>query len=214
MKFYAPMPRYVQGESHGDLIRRLFRTSATTGTQRIDLITTTSLRVAVVESPEVTVAEGDTVVHVLWQADEASASIMIAGEVAAIAPGDTAAIPAGDEWSLSPGQLAIVIVRRAQMLGLPILPHHGTEHFTGYNRATTYDLPAQQGMTRWKLTEPLTLPEADKDLVIISLYNTVALQHWSEVDMMQQGDVRVIRAGDGAITLIPNGLTYILIVST
>ncbi|MCA9832916.1 MAG: hypothetical protein KC435_03165 [Thermomicrobiales bacterium] len=212
MKFYAPMPRAVHGEGQSDLIRRLFRSIALSGTQRIDLITTTRLRVAVVESPGATIAEGDTVVHVLWQADESHASITIGGESFSIAPGDTAAIPAGDEWLLSPEQLAIVVVRRTQELILPTPPHHGIESFVSYNRATAYNLPENQTITRWKLTEPLTLPASDQDVIAISLYNTIALQHRSEVNLMHQGDVRVIRAGEGAVTLVPNGLTYVLLV--
>lgn len=214
MKFYSPMPRVVTGKDHHDLIRRLFRRSAPHGTQRIDLITTTTLRIAVIDSgahPDPAESEGDSVVHVLWQMDEANATITIAGESWSIAPGDTAAIPTGDEWLLSPNQLAILVVRRSHKLTLPIAPHHGNEQFTGYNRVTTYGLPIPLAIQRRKVTVPHTM-NSGGDLILIGLYNNLALQHRSEIELMPQGEVRVIRAGHDAVTIVPNGLTYILAV--
>lgn len=213
MKFYAPIPRAVTGINIHDLIRRLFRSSVEANTQRIDLITTTQLRVSMVdtgESPHDAIAEGDTTVHILWQMHESTASITVGGETSSIAPGDTATVPSGDEWRLSSHQLAVLIVRRIRSVALPYPPHHGSETFAGHNRRTTYDVP---GLVRWKLTEPLTLPARKQDSVIISLYNDIALQHRSEVELMRQGNLRVIRAGEGEITIVPNGLTYILVIS-
>ncbi|MCO5216824.1 MAG: hypothetical protein M9950_11820 [Thermomicrobiales bacterium] len=215
MKFYAPMPRFVVGSDHHDLIRRLFRRSAPPGTQRIDLITTTKLRVSIVDCGKASSpieSEADTIIHVLWQLDESAATITIGGDTWPIAPGDTAAIPTGDEWYLSPNQLMIQIVRRSHELALPVAPHHGMESFTGHNRGTTYDLPTQLSIQRWKLTEPLTV-ESAQDQILIGLFNDLALQHHSEVELMPQGEVRVVR-GDGPITLVPNGLSYALIIRT
>lgn len=208
MKFYAPIPRIVGGENHHDLIRRLFRRSATPGTQRIDLITTTNLRVSIIDcgnAPLPIESEADTIIHLLWQLDESVANITIGGDTWPIAPGDTAAIPGGDEWCLSPNQLTIQIVRRSHELALPIAPHHGTESFIGHNRRTSYDPLALQ---RWKLTEPCTIPTED-DLVLVGLHNDLALQHHSEIGLMPQGEVRVAR-GEGPITMVPNGLSYAL----
>ncbi len=215
MKFYAPMPRFVASSDHHDLIRRLFRRSAPPGTQRIDLVTTMNLRVSIVDcgkTPTPIESEADTIIHVLWQLDESAATITIGGDTWPIAPGDTAAIPTGDEWYLSPNQLLIQIVRRSHELALPVAPNHGTESFTGHNRGTTYDLPASLALQRWKLTEPYTISTED-DLVLVGLYNDLALQHHSEVELMPQGEVRVVR-GDGPIMLVPNGLSYALIIRT
>ena len=213
MTISSPIPRYARGEGHLDLIRKLWRPTVPTGTQRIDLITTTQLRAAVAESPPEATAEGDSLVHVLWQADEARASIAIAGESLAIAPGDTAAIPAGDAWQLSPGQLAIVVAQRARSLALPAPPHHGRERYEGFNRITSYDLPPSWGFRRWKLSTPATLSAREGDVAIIGLYNTIALQHQSGVDLVPQGEVRVIRQHDAHVTIVPNGLSYVLTIN-
>ncbi|MCO5218599.1 MAG: hypothetical protein M9953_09940 [Thermomicrobiales bacterium] len=257
MKFYAPMPRFVTGNDHHDLIRRLFRRSAAPGTQRIDLITTTKLRVSIVDCGKASSpieSEADTITHVLWQLDESVATITIGGDTWPIAPGDTAAVPTGDEWYLSPNQLTLQIARRSHELALPVAPHHGTESYSGHNRGTSYDLPASLALQRWKLTEPCTISTEDDlrpvpnvsssgysvagelvppssrtsradelpfylsrhaapDVVLVGLYNDLALQHHSEVELMPQGEVRVVR-GDGPITLVPNGLSYALIIRT
>lgn len=211
MKPYAPIPRLVSGNDHRSLLGRVLKADVPADTMRIDAITTSFLRVSLIDTgatPEPVTAEGDTTLHILWQADESAARLEIEGESFPIAPGDTACVPHGDRWQISPHQLAVLVARRAANLALPVSPHHGEESFSSHNRCTSY---TQTSMQRWKLTEPLTLPTADKDVVIIGIYADIALQWSAGVDMLTQGSTRVIRPGTGEVILVPNGLSYVLV---
>lgn len=209
---YSPIPRFVQGTDHAQLIRRLLRPTVEANVQRIDLITTTTVRISLIDSgtnPSEHTAEGDTTIHVLWQAHEPEAWIRISGEEHLIAPGDSVGVPAGDSWLLSPDQLVVSIVRRSSAMVIPLNPTHGDDLFAGHNRETR---PAGMGLARWKLTEPLTLDESEIDRVLVSLYADMALQYDSGVTMLRQGEASVIRPGTGRITLVPNGLSYVLVI--
>src|SRR5690606_38094547 len=146
--------------------------------RRIDLITTTRLRVSVIDSglaPAEEIAEGDTCIHVLWQRTEEDAHLRIGGERLDIAPGDSTWIPAGDGWELSGDQLAILIPVRSSSLALPLEPQHGEDRFTGNNRQTVIPTPNGSALSRWKLTGPLDLPAPDRDLIVIGLFADVAI---------------------------------------
>lgn len=215
MRPYSPIPRFVRGGNHDRLIRRLLRKDVQRDTQRVDLITTTQLRLSIIDSghhPSEQIAEGDTCIHDLWQADESDANITIGGEQFDIAPGDSTWIPMGDSWQLSPNQLAILISIRKSSLAIPLNPAHGDDRFSGHNRETI--APASDGveLSRWKLTEPLKIPESDDDLILVSLYADIAIQFEGGISMLNQGETSVIRPGTGQITLVPNGLSYVLII--
>lgn len=213
MKPYSPIPRFVRGEGHLGLIHRLLRQDIEPDIRRIDLITTTFLRLSLLDSgntPTEQIAEGDTCIHILWQANESGASIDIGGERFAIAPGDFTWIPAGDSWQLSPDQLVLSIVESRGHLALPIEPTHGEDRFIGHNRESR--VPGRQ-VSRWKLTESLTLPESDSELIFVSLYGDIAIQVDGSVTMLRQGETSVIRPGTGRTTLVPNGLSYVLVLN-
>lgn len=213
MKPYSPIPRFVPGGDHSSLISRVLRSDIDKDIQRLDLITTTQLRLSIIDSgvsPREQVAEGDTCVHLLYQADEADASISVGGDRQIIAPGDFAWIPAGDSWQLSPNQLAITISLRSNSLALPIDPTHGEYRFDGYNRETIAPSAAGISLSRWKITQPLTLPDSDQDRIYIGLWNDLAIQYPGGVGMLHQGKVNVIRPGTGQITFVPNGLAHML----
>lgn len=215
MRPYSPIPRFVRGENHGSLIRRILREDIDADINRIDLITTTSLRISILDSghtPQEQIAEGDTAIHVLWQQHEANAQITVADLRNPIAPGDTTWIPAGDPWQLSPDQLVILLSFRSQRLAVPIDPEHGEDQYSGFNRETIAPAPAGVTLSRWKLTGTLTLPPSDRDLILISLYADLAIRFDSGISMVGQGRASVIRPESGEITLVPNGLTYVLVV--
>lgn len=212
MSPYSPIPRFVRRSGHTHLIHRLIRPDVDPETQRIDLITTTTFRLSLLDSGTVPVeqaAEGDTTLHVLWQSHEPDAWITISGERFPILPGDSVGIPAGDSWRLSPDQLVISITRRSSSMVMPIEPLHGADRFDGHNRETT---PAGMGLARWKLTEPLSLANTAADQILVSLYADLAIQYDGGVVMLRQGEASVIRPGTGHITLVPNGLTYVLVI--
>lgn len=212
MRPYAPIPRFVSGTDHAHLIQRCIRPGVDPATRRIDLITTTTLRLSLLDSgssPQDQTAEGDTIIHVLWQMHEPDAWISISGETFPIAPGDSVGIPAGDSWTLSPDQLVVSISRRAHAMVIPLPPTHGTDRFVGHNRETS---PAGMSLSRWKLTEPLTLEATSSDRILVSLYADIAVQYPGGVTMLRQGQASVIRPGTERITLVPNGLSYVLVI--
>lgn len=214
MKPYAPIPRFVRGSGHGSLIRRVLRKDVEADVHRIDLITTTQLRLSIVDSGQLAqehIAEGDTCIHVLWQKEEANADISISGERFPISPGDSTWVPMGDSWSLSPNQLAVLVAIRRSTLAIPIEPAHGDDRFDGHNRETVAPAPPGVKLSRWKLTGPLTLPSADHDQILVSLYADIAIRYDGGISMLPQGEASVIRPGTGQITLVPNGLSYVLV---
>ena len=91
---------------------------------------------------------------------------------------------------------------------MPLGPEHGEDHFVGHNRETR---PAGMGLSRWKLTGPLTLPATSDDVVWVSLYGDIAVHHDIGIGMVFQGEASVIRPGTGQTTLVPNGLSYVLV---
>jgi len=215
MKPYSPIPRIVAGTSHRQLIHRILRPDLPTDTQRIDLITTSSRRVSIVDSgdrPGERVAEGDTAVHVLWQPDQRDAVIEIGTDRYPIAPGDTALIPAGDSWQLSPNTLVTEIAVRGNSLALPVPPTHGDYHFSGHNRESRYPAMGSVRLSRWKLSENLRMPVPVTERILIGLYNDIAMQYPGGVSMLRKGETSVIRPATGEITLVPNGLSYVLVI--
>lgn len=212
---YSPIPRIVAGSDHLRLISRILRPNVATDTQRIDLVTTSFKRVSIVdtgERPSEQIAEGDTAIHVLWQQDEDEAAIWIDEDRHAIAPGDTVMIPGGDRFRLSPNTLIVLVSMRKHSLSLPIPPTHGDYHFNGYNRESRYPADAGFALSRWKITDTLTFGQPESERVLISLYADFAIQHSGGVTMLRQGEASVIRPQVGRITLVPNGLSYVLVI--
>lgn len=213
MSPYSPVPRIVAGSDHLQLIHRILRPDIPADTQRIDLITTSTRRVSIIDTgskPTESIAAGDTAVHVLWQQDEDDAAIWLDSDRLAIAPGDTVMIPGGDPWRFSPHTLAIVIAVRRRSLALPVPPTHGTYHFDGYNRQSRYPGDGPFTLSRWKITQELAFPAIESERVLVGLYADVALQSRGGVTMLRQGGASVIRREQ--ITLVPNGLAYVLVI--
>ena len=213
MKPFTPLPRILAGTGHRQLIHRILRPDLPPDTQRIDLVTTSQRRVSIIDSgrtPENVVAEGDTAIHILWQLSESGANIAVEGAEYPVAPGDTVMVPGGDSWRLSANTLAVVISVRSHRLAEPILPTHGTECFHGYNRETRYPGTETIPLTRWKITQPLTLEAGESERILVSLYSDIAMQHANGVGMLPVGTASVTRGGQ--ITLVPNGLSYVLVI--
>lgn len=213
---YTPIPRVVSGDDTQMLMSKLAGMPWSAGTARVDLITTSRLRVSLIDTgtePEPVRTEGDTIIHILAQAIEHDATITVDAESFPIAPGDTMTMPEGESWQLSPHQLAIVVVRRTRSLGVPIGPTHGQESYAGYNRRTAYPTGRGVNMVRWKLTQPWALtPEAET--ILVGLANPIALQWRNGVDLIRPGECRVIDQSLGELTIHPDGLGYVLVIET
>lgn len=215
MRPYAPIPRIVAGTAHRQLVHRILRPDAPPDTQRIDLVTTSLKRVSIVDSgenPVERVAERDTAVHVLWQLDEGASVVEIGTDRYPVAPGDATMIPSGDTWLMPPNTLAIEVAVRGQSLALPVPPTHGDYHFTGHNRESRYPSMGATRISRWKLSENLEMPVPGTERILIGLYNDVAIQYPGGISMLRKGETSVIRPATGEITLVPNGLSYVLII--
>lgn len=212
---FSPISRIVAGENHLQLIHRILRPDVPKDTQRIDLITTSFKRVALIDTglqPAEVTAEGDTALHILWQQDESHAAVWIGGERVRVAPGDTMMIPGGDRWQLSPNILAVLVAVRQRALVLPVLPTHGEYHFAGYNRESRYPVDGF-ALSRWKVTQPLTFAAPESERVLVSLHGDFGLQYPGGVTMLRRGEASVIRPDVGQITLVPNGLSFLLAIN-
>jgi hypothetical protein len=154
----------------------------------------------------------DTTFHILWAQDEDESWIEVTGERFAVAPGDTMSVPA-DAGIRRAGRMLIVEIDGAGgNLGRVIAPSHGLEEFVGYNRRTDYDTPGSFSLARWKITQPLSLPASDDPFLIVGLATPLALIWNGGVDRIGRGECRVILPETGAVTLVPDGLGYALVV--
>lgn len=155
---------------------------------------------------------GDCSFHILWQANEEDAWIEADGERFTVAPGDTMSVPGGTRVRLAAGMLMILIESAGQALERVLPPDHGVESFEGYNRRTEYETPGTFSIQRWKITQPLTLPESNAPYAVIDLAAPLAITWAGGTDLISRGECRVIQAGSGPITLLPDGLGYALVV--
>ena len=187
---------------------------------RITLIDEPTWRISILDSgPDGTitrVSDRQLSLHVLWARDDAAASINLAGRAVAIAPGDTMMLPAGLEWSATPGMILCEIAgsvsdRAGDGMSL-IAPTHGEEMFHGYNRQTVYPAPRGLAIERWKITQPLDLPESATTFAIIDLITPLAMIWSGGTDLIGRGECRIIPPRTGPITLLPDGLGYALLV--
>jgi hypothetical protein len=121
-------------------------------------------------------------------------------------------IPAGDTWQVSRHTLMIEVAVRGTSLVLPVPPTHGDYHFTGNNRESRYPAMGATQLSRWKLSQNLALPAPERERVLIGLYNDVAFTCSGGVSMLRKGETSVIRPETGGITLVPNGLSYVLVI--
>jgi hypothetical protein len=91
-------------------------------------------------------------------------------------------------------------------------PNHGIETFEGYNRRTDYETPAAFSLQRWKITQPLVLPDSDAPYAVVDLAAPLAITWYGGADLIGRGECRVVPSGTGPITLLPDGLGYALVV--
>lgn len=156
--------------------------------------------------------EGDTTLHILWQANEDDAWVVANGDHFPIAPGDTMSVPASAEIRLAAGMLLVRIGAGRRSLTHIIPPSHGRESFEGYNRRTHYETPEDFSLQRWKITQPLTIPPLDALYAVIDLAEPLALAWPGGTDLIGRGECRVIPPDTGPVTLLPNGLGYALVI--
>lgn len=156
--------------------------------------------------------EGDTTLHILWQANEDDAWVVANGDRFPIAPGDTMSVPASTNVRLAAGMLLMRIESGRGSLADIIPPSHGIESFEGYNRRTDYETPDAFSLQRWKITQPLMIPPTEAPYALIDLAEPLAVAWPGGTDLIGRGECRVILPGTGPVTLLPKGLGYALVI--
>ena len=160
----------------------------------------------------------DVAIHLLWAMNDDHAHLVIDGRTIPIAPGDMITIPSATSWSAASGMILCEISSPAntgERAGDRLVlssPTHGEERFHGYNRQTTYPSPPGLAIERWKITQPLTLPDAEAPYAVIDLTDPLAMVWRGGTDLIGRGECRIILPGIGPVTLLPNGLGYALII--
>ena len=214
----------IRPGSHGhDLLRRVLRVRAGQRLiERITLIEDPAWRIALRDTgpggTAISTTSRATAIHVLWARDDNAAAIRIHDRELAIAPGDTINLPSDISWSATSGLILCEIAGSATPSEIrsggmdTIEATHGQETFHGYNRQTTYPSPPGLAIERWKITQPLPLPDAPEPYVIIDLIDPLALMWQGGTDLIGRGECRLIPPGTGPITLLPDGLGYALVV--
>jgi mannose-6-phosphate isomerase len=179
----------------------------------------------------VQVGRSTMVCHVLWCAGERSAHLLAGIDPAAddgsrtdpdrlvrrpVSPGDTITIPAGVPHAFGPGILAYHLSVPAapnQRASHPV-PTHGLAWFEGFNRRTICAGGPGFILERWKITQPLRVPRSGaRWMFLTNLVEPVALAWPNGGDIIGRGESRLIPAGMGSLTLVPDGIAYVLCLS-
>ncbi|HWV36748.1 MAG TPA: hypothetical protein VNZ55_14020 [Thermomicrobiales bacterium] len=219
----APPRVVVPGDTGHILLRRVMKVrSDLHEIARITLVDQPDLRIILRDTgPEGTSSAAiarDTAIHLLWARDDASAHLTIDHRRTPIAPGDMIVLPAGTGWRASPGLILCEISTGApaspgqRAADLLPSPTHGNETFHGYNRQTTYPAPSGIAISRWKITEPLELSPSSRDRYIVDLAAPVAMFWPTGTDLIGRGECRHIPPTTNPVTLLPDGLGYVLVV--
>lgn len=211
-----PRPVVVGGDRSHRLIRGVLRMETTEAhIARVELCRGDLWTASIVDTGKVDTSgtvERDTTFHILWEADEDDAWIETNGIRHPIAPGDTMSVPAETEVRQAAGMLLVEVEATAASLDQVLPPSHGIETFEGYNRRTDYETPGAFSLERWKITQPMALPDAPAPFALIDLAAPIAFAWPGGTDLVGRGECRVIEPGTGPITLLPDGLGYALIV--
>lgn len=91
-------------------------------------------------------------------------------------------------------------------------PTHGLNVMSGNNRGTFCAASPYFMMQRWKLTGPLTLDiHPDQCLAVTNLVAPVSLIWPGGTDLLQRAESCIVPAATGQLTIVPDGLAYVLI---
>lgn len=175
------------------------------------------------------ISEDTTAIHILWTTPGARAEVRAGrdpqGEADLLGyevhPGDTFSVPAGIPYAIGAGIIAFVFSGASPRAGADptawprsILPHpptHGLNLFDRFNRRTICAAHEDLLLERWKVTQPLELPLGrDRWHYLTNLVEPVALNWPGGSTILQRTKSRLLPPGLGRITVVPNGLGYVL----
>lgn len=172
--------------------------------------------------------DGDLAIHVLWTARD-SDGLILAGEddlepgsllERPCAPGDTLLVPAGAKFAVGSG--IVGYMAGSGLLGAapadapsPSVEHaptHGLNVFAGHNRRTICAATPELLLERWKLSQPLVLDlPRDQRVYVTNLVAPVAMSWDGGADLLERTSSRMLPAGIGRVTFVPDGLGYVLL---
>lgn len=220
-----------QRVANGSLARQRLTQVATGQRSWLEGEATLSHRASFIDSGEgssVQVSDSTLIFHVLWCVDDRSAHVLAGIDSGAdteiptdpdrlirrpISPGDTIVILAGTPHALRPGVLAYQLsVEATGDQGMPDpVPSHGLSRFHGFNRRTTCAASEGFALERWKITQPLRLEwPADRWMFVTNLVEPVAMSWNGGSELIGRAESRLLPASLRSITLIPNGIAYVL----
>jgi hypothetical protein len=176
------------------------------------------------------VCDGDLAIHVLWTAPR-SDGLILAGEDDLepgmllgrhCEPGDTLLVPADVRFSVGSGVVAFLAgagslrevptPSQAPSAQIAHPPTHGLNVFTGHNRRTICAATPGLLLERWKLSQPLVLDlPSDRAVYVTNLVAPVAVSWDGGADLLERTAARVLPAGMGRVTFVPDGLGYVLL---
>ena len=196
----------------------------------VDRITHTAMYIDATAQTPVYVSGGTTAIHVLWTAPGTRAELL-AGldpygdtELAGfhVHPGDTMSISAGVPYALGAGILAFVFASGpAKIANDPAAwsaaqvtqpPHHGLNLFRRFNRRTICAAHHDVLLERWKISHPLDLTlNPQRWHYLTNLVEPVALNWPGGSTILGRTESRFLPAGLNRMSIVPNGLGYVLI---
>lgn len=177
----------------------------------------------------VSVSEGTTAIHVLWTAPCARAELFAGLDPFdqtlrgyEVHPGDTMSISEGVPYVLGAGILAFVFASQPARIAtdpsawptapLTHPPHHGLNLFQRFNRRTICTARDDLLLERWKISHPLDLAlDSRRWHYLTNLVEPVALNWPGGSTILGRTESRFLPAGIDRITIVPDGLGYVLI---
>jgi hypothetical protein len=175
-------------------------------------------------------SDGALAIHVLWTAPS-SEGLILAGEDdlepgslvgRRCQPGDTLLVPSRVRFAVGSGIVAFLAGTSAVREGpfpsaasaaeIEHPPTHGLNVFSGHNRRTICAAKPGLLLERWKLTQPLALDLPNHQSVYVTnLVTPVALSWEGGSELLERTASRILPAGLGRVTFVPDGLGYVLI---
>lgn len=182
------------------------------------------------ERTPVSVSEATTAIHVLWTEPWAPAKLYAgldlqeAPELVGfdVQPGDTMSIPPSVPYALGAGIIAFVFASGPARIAtdpsawstaqVTQPPHHGLNLFQRFNRRTICAAHGDLLLERWKISHPLGLAlNPQRWRYVTNLVDPVALNWPGGSTFLGRMESRFLPAGVGHITVVPDGLGYVLV---